>query len=277
MRSGFRLSTPWYVLLSRAVVLSFGMFHLIVALKAVPFSDGEAYWLAGLRIRDGLALYPGVPNPDAADVYRYAPWFAWLWAPLTQLPKEVVASCWIALLLGSGAWVAWRVASLGWTGLGLLAIMAPLLLQASLLGNVQPLMVAALLGGVESRAGPLLVGVAASLKGTPLLLASVYAGRRQWWRAAIAVGVTAALVLPMFFTDLSHYPGTAGMEPVALPLLGAIGIGLTALAVIGANTQYSWLLAAVAVMISQPRPNPYNLTFLIIGLASVVGTRMKIR
>ena len=44
--------------------------------------DADAYWQAALRIRDGLPLYGG-SRLDETQIYRYAPWFAYAWLPLT--------------------------------------------------------------------------------------------------------------------------------------------------------------------------------------------------
>lgn len=56
-------------------------------------SDVAAYWGAAERIRAGEPLYvAGVAN--ASDLYRYAPWFAYAWVPLTYLPSDIVTSAW---------------------------------------------------------------------------------------------------------------------------------------------------------------------------------------
>ena len=70
---------------------------------------------------------------------------------------------------------------------------------------MQPLLVLGLMWGVERRSGPLWIALGASLKGVPLLLALVYAGRGEWRRAAMALGLTAVLVAPALLFDLSHY------------------------------------------------------------------------
>src|SRR5688572_21151847 len=60
--------------------------------------DVDAYWDAAMRLRASEALYPVGLNPNAYQVFRYAPWFAWLWVPLTFLPKVVAFSLWAAVL-----------------------------------------------------------------------------------------------------------------------------------------------------------------------------------
>ena len=55
------------------------------------------------RLREGAGLYPVLTNVDASEVYRYAPWFAWLTVPWTYLPQQVAGALWSAVLLvGSG-------------------------------------------------------------------------------------------------------------------------------------------------------------------------------
>ncbi|HLE58697.1 MAG TPA: hypothetical protein VJA85_03535, partial [Candidatus Limnocylindria bacterium] len=57
--------------------------------------DAEAYWLAANRLRDGLALYGG-PQGDETEIYRYAPWFAFAWVPLTYLSHDAALALWRA-------------------------------------------------------------------------------------------------------------------------------------------------------------------------------------
>ena len=62
------------------------------------FGDINAYWLAAERLKHGEQLYLGSLNPDSYQVFRYAPWFAWFWVPLTYLPRTLVE-----MGLGGGA------------------------------------------------------------------------------------------------------------------------------------------------------------------------------
>src|SRR4029079_944327 len=111
-------------------------------------------------------------------IYRYAPWLAWLAVPWTYLPPPVAGALWSAVLLAaSGLALVPLVRAGAWV---LVAFFAPILVGISAVGNIQPLIVAALVWGVERRSGPVWVALAASLKVFPLLLALVYAGRRQW-------------------------------------------------------------------------------------------------
>ena len=51
-------------------------------------ADARAYYLAAERLRDGAELYPPM-NPEAHEVFRYAPWFAVAFLPFTLLPMDI--------------------------------------------------------------------------------------------------------------------------------------------------------------------------------------------
>ena len=69
-----------------AVIIGIGIFNLIAAVTHWTLSDAAAYWNAAERLRDGAPLYPVLTDVDASEVYRYAPWFAWLAVPFTCGP-----------------------------------------------------------------------------------------------------------------------------------------------------------------------------------------------
>ena len=71
------------------IALLFGTMLIRIALIATDwnFGDINAYWLAAHRLRDGEPLYLTNLSPDSYRVFRYAPWFAWAWVPLTYLPR----------------------------------------------------------------------------------------------------------------------------------------------------------------------------------------------
>lgn len=235
------------------------------------FQDSEAYFQAAERLRDGAPLYPALASEDASAVYRYAPWFAVAWVPLTALPKTVAFVAWtIAMLLAAGycAWVPLRHRSLAGLALALLAV--ALLVPAAATGNVQPLLVAALTWGVERRSGPLWIALAASLKAAPVLLVAVFVGRRQWWRATLTLAITLLLVMPMLLFDLANYPTDTGAAAGPLPdwLAVTVGLLLAVIAVPLARTRYGWLSAAAALVFAIPRWSYYQPSFLLIGLAT---------
>ena len=232
--------------------------------------DAQAYWDAAERLRAGGDLYPAVANTDASDVYRYAPWFAGAWIPLTLLPKGVAMAIWIGMLFAvSAASVLPLLRTQTLAGLVLAVLAAALLVPAAASGNVQPLLVFALLYGVERRSGPLWIAVAASLKATPILFVAVYLGRRQWRRAAVAGVLSAVLVAPMLLFDLSHYPVQVGAAtgPLGGLLLAAAAGVATVLAVGLGRGRYGWLAASVAALAAMPRWSYYQPTFLLVSLA----------
>ena len=252
--------------LALAVIIAIGIFNLWMAVTHWTLSDAGAYWQAGLRLRAGEELYPALASVDASEVYRYAPWFAWLAVPWTYLPVQVAGALWSGVLLVGSALALVPLARSGaWL---LVALFGPILVGISAVGNVHPLIVAALVWSVDRRAGPLAVGAAASLKIFPILFALVYAGRGQWVRFAVAVAVAAVLWAPALVYDLSEYAVEAGQAaslyavPVLYFAVTGVAVGVT-LAV--ARTRWGWLAAAVTVVLSLPRLFVYDTTYLMIA------------
>lgn len=243
---------------------------LTYALSREVGADVAAYWNAAERLRDGQPLYvPGEPN--ASDLYRYAPWFAAAWVPLTFLPRDAVVAGWVALMVvaafASTLPLLWR----GPTGWAAFALFLPLQLQGAIFGNVQPLLVLMLMWGVERRSGPLWVAIGASLKAVPLVLALVYAGRGEFGKAGWALALTVILVAPMLLFDLSSYPTSPGpnqqsLAGVSLLLFVPIAALSLAGAYLMARTPYRWLAGAVAMVASLPRLLTYEAGFMLIGL-----------
>ena len=75
-----------------AVIIGIGIFNLYQAVIGWTLSDACAYWNAAIRLREGAELYPQLASVDASEVYRYAPWFAWLAVPGTFLPVQLAGS-----------------------------------------------------------------------------------------------------------------------------------------------------------------------------------------
>ena len=254
-------------LVAVAVVMGIGIVNLYWAVTAWTLSDAQAYWDAAQRVRAGLDLYPVVGNVDASEVYRYAPWFAWLAVPFTLLPVQVAGALWSAILLvASGIALVPMIRARAWL---LVGFFAPILVGISAVGNVQALMIAPLVWGVERRSGPIWIALAASLKIFPILLVAVYLGRREWARAALAVIAAAALWAPALLYDLRGYatdPGQAG-SLFAYPWLWvvAVGAGLVVTRRLARST-YGWLAAATTVVLALPRLFVYDVTYLMVGL-----------
>ena len=250
-----------------AVIIGIGIFNLYIAVTGWTLSDAGAYWQAGLRLRAGEPLYPQLAAAEGSEIYRYAPWFAWLAVPWTFLPQWLAGALWSALLLGASAVALVPLLRLrAWV---LVAFFAPILVGISAVGNAQPLIVAALVLGVERRTGPFWIALAASLKVFPLLLALVYAGRRQWVRFALAVALTGVLWIPaVLLYDLTSYPVSPGEAagliafPVAYFAITGLAIGAT-LAL--APTRWGWLAGAATVVLALPRLFVYDVTYLMTG------------
>jgi len=252
-----------------ALVVGLGISQLILTIGDWHLRDMSAYWEAAQRIRAGEPLYPPLPDSEASEVYRYAPWFAWAWVPLTFLPREVVNVLWSSILLGASAGALIPVVRLrAWLTV---AFFLPILVGISAIGNVQPLIVAALVMGVERRSGPMWIAAAASLKAIPILLAVTYLGRGEWLRAGVTLLLTALLVAPMLLYDLGHYPTSAGGAGMLLewPILYGIVVGAGLLVSLRlARSRYGWLASSTTAALALPRFFVYDVTFLMIPFAS---------
>jgi hypothetical protein len=266
-------TVPGWLLFSALVVLFSLMAYALLsyALSREFGSDVAAYWGAAERIRAGEPLYVG-GAANASDLYRYAPWFAYAWVPLTFLPRDLVTVAWVGLMGLAAIASTLPLVRHGLAGTAAFALFAPLQIQGAIFGNVQPLLVLMLLWGVERRSGPLWIAIGASLKAVPLLLALVYAGRGEWRRAGLALLLTAILVVPAFLFDLSGYsndpgPGQMSLTAVALPLYVMVSLVTVAVAFLGARSRYRWLLGALAMLATLPRVLTYETGFLLVGLA----------
>jgi hypothetical protein len=249
-----------------ALIIAIGLFNLYQAVTNWTLSDAGAYWEAAMRLREGGELYPALSSVDASEVYRYAPWFAWLTVPVTFLPMAPAGALWSAVLLAASVWaLVPLVRARAWL---LVALFGPILVGISAVGNVHPLLIAVLVHGVERRSGPLAIALAASLKIFPLLLALVYAGRREWWRLAASVVLAAVLWAPALAHGLSAYatdPGQAAFL-YGIPLLYFPAVGLAvACTLMLARTRWAWLAAGSTVALSLPRFFVYDVTYLMLG------------
>lgn len=273
-----RISTPVPRLLVRgsmlfvlAIFIGEGIAHLVFAIGNWSLEDMDAYWAAGMRLRDGEPLYAFF-HPNSNEVIRYAPWFAYAWIPLTYLPRGLVEVGWgTILVVASAGAVAPLLRRPTPAALALAGLLGPFLVWTASRGNLHPLLIVALVHGVERRSGPVWIALAASLKAVPILFVLVYAGRRQWGRVALTVALTAILTGHMLLFDLSNFASDPGGSQSLLfisPLVWAAvaGLGL-AFAVIAAmlRSRYAWLGSATAAMTVLPRFFLYDLTYLLVG------------
>jgi alpha-1,2-mannosyltransferase len=265
----------WIGLLATlAIIVPLAAAQIAASISRIPTLPGDvdAYWQAAVRLRGGGELYLPAADVLSVEVYRYAPWFAWTWVPLTYLPREAVGVAWRALMVvATVAAVVPLVRRPSIAALIGALLIVWLTLQTALFGNVQPLIVAALVWGADRRSGPLWIGLAASLKFIPLLYVLVYLVRREWMRAALTIGVAAVLVAPMLAFDLSAYTVTPG-ESASLyhvsPLLwAAIACAAAVLAVLvmRLRPQAAWLAASVAVVLAYPQAHLSYASHLLVG------------
>jgi hypothetical protein len=247
-----------------AIIAAMAIANVIWTLQTWPMGDIRIYWEAGERIREGEPLYPGT---SAYTSFRYAPWFAWLWAGFTYLPYDLVAAVWQATLLVATALVAIPFVRRGLIGLAVAGLLVPLLFAVSAGGNVQALLVASLLFGVDRRSGPLWIAIAASLRATPFLFVAVYAARREWSRFWLTIGLTAVLVAPMLLyqpetllTDVAgREPGLLAVSPVLWLVVAVISVAVLAL-MAWRRSRYITLAAAAAAIVASPKLFAYDLT-----------------
>lgn len=249
------------------------------------FEDVRAYWDAAMRLREGLPLYGGTDDPNSYAVFRYAPWFAWMWVPLTYLPRQAAEALWGAVLAGSSLAVLAALVRLRTVAAVALALLLlPMFLSLVQVGNVQPLVVAILAFGISRRSGPLWIAVASSIKATPILYTLVYVARREWIRVAIALALTAVLLAPLVVADVSGYqtdPGASfSLYYYVSPLAWALAAGASVLLaawLAWLRSDWVWVAASVAVALCAPRAHPTYATFLAVGLLDQARDRIERR
>jgi len=278
--SGVRIGRAVTValVLGTSVGLTLTFLGVDQALGLVPPPPGQdwlAYWNAAERLRIGADLYPVLADQGAPDVYRYPPWFAVAWIPLTYLPRDLVGAAWVAFMFAAAALVLWPLLTSGrWPAVLLGALFAPFLVQVSVAGNVQPLLVAGLVltldarGALETHGGPIVIGIAASLKGFPIVYALRYVALRQWPQFITAVVTAVALWMPILLFDLSHYPIYAGALAglwIISPIAWAVGAGLGVVAAVRySRSPASWFATSLAVVLVLPRLLLSDMTFLLV-------------
>lgn len=233
---------------------------LLLNLRGVYFRDAMAYW--GFDFSD---LYGG-GRVGQASTYLYSPAFAQLLAPLSALPWPIFAALWSAINLGALVWM---------TGPRLAAVLfllpgSPVADEIST-GNLHLLLGAAVVLGFRTSgtwALPMLT------KLTPGVGVLWFAGRRDWRRLAIAVGVPAAIAAVSFAAAPGLWlewvetlrrsggvpvPGEIAVIPGPLTL--RMGIAAT-VAVYAGATNRRWL-APLPVFLALPVPWASGLAILV--------------
>jgi hypothetical protein len=267
--------------LARTVVLAFivaiTVLNVVWAIGDWHLHDMNVYWTAAEQWRQTGNPYTPLPTADADSVYRYAPWFAALWVPLTYLPRLLVNIGWSGILIVAAftaVWPLFRVAGRSAVPLGLL--MWGILIGMAAIGNSHGLMIAWLVWGAERRSGPLWIAMAASLKVVPLLWVLVYVGRRQWDRAAATVALTALLVAPLLLFERPPLATEFGVSNSLWSIapwlwLAALPVGLVAAIVIAVRwNQVAWPAIGAIGNLVLPRLFIYDVTLILPGLAEAI-------
>jgi hypothetical protein len=254
-----------------AVVLGLSIAWLVWSIGGLNFSDADAYRLAADRLVAGQDVYVQAPTQDEA--YRYAPWFAIAWIPIAALPEQLGDIVWAAMLSVATVFCVLPLARQDHLAARLLAVFGgSMLVWTVARGNVHPLVMVALIQGLDRRLGPVWVALAASLKAVPIFFVLVYVARREWWRAFAATGITAALILPMPF--MGWEPGTVDpgeslslyflVSPGAWGITAAIAAGF-ALSFALRRSKYVALASATAAILALPRLLLYDITYVMVG------------
>lgn len=252
-----------------AVIIAIGINHIWWSVADWHLRDMNAYWDAAMRLRSGQELFAPT-GIEASEVYRYSPWFAWLWVPVTYLPRIIANIGWSLILLGASFVAVWPLARHG-SLLGV-AFFLPMLIGITAIGNVHPLLIAMLVLGIDRRSGPLWIAIAASLKIVPIILVVTYVGRREWMRAGLTLLLTALLAGPFLLYDLSNYVTDAGgaallwQFPIVY-LVAVVAAVITALWL--ASTRFGWLASSLAVTLALPRFFLYDVLYLLLGTSAL--------
>jgi alpha-1,2-mannosyltransferase len=233
-------------------------------------ADAGAYYDAAVRLSQGEPLYLPI-HPEAHEVYRYAPWFAYAWIPLTLVPRDVALHAWSLAMLACSIVAVWPLLRRGTpAALALGALLGAFLAETAMFGNAHPAVVAILVLGARSRWMPLAVGIAASIKLVPILFVAPWIRAGEWTKAPVAVGVAVALWAPALLFDLSGYetdPGTGllsfyAVSPVLWVALAVVS-GSAALLAVARRSRWAWVAIGLFMFVGPPRVALSYLGFLI--------------
>lgn len=195
------------VVLACCAAIAFGNVYVVTA--RWPFDDMYSYLTAAERLLAGEPLY--ITGVATSQLYLYSPWFAAAWTPATLLPAPVIEIGWLALLVLGFVVSLWPFRR-SFAGICLALLLGALLYRTLGWGNVQPLVVAALVWSLPTRGGPWVMGLIGSMKPLALVGVGVYVWRREWRNALVAVGSAALLWAPALLFDLSRYPAPRSLN-----------------------------------------------------------------
>ena len=254
-----------------ACAIAIGMGISMVWANAISWEleDWRTYLAAAERVANGGPVYDW--NAGHEYVYRYAPWFAYALIPFLWLPSGVSDLIWSGIVVGGMVVAVFPlVRHPTWARISLAILMAGLLTRVASTGNVHAVLIAALVLGLQTRAGPVIVALAASLKALPILFTAVYVAERRWVAAAVTLGLTVVLVVPMTWLGYETSPGPSEsifqVSPVVWLLIAPIALAvLTVLTASG--SRYVALSAGVAAYLALPRSFLYDIALVLPGIA----------
>lgn len=258
-------------LVTLAILIGIGISQVVFAIRDWPLHDMDVYLAAATRLREGQDLY--IAGDVAVNSFWYAPWYAVAWIPFTYLPREVVAVGWSTVLVAASILVTWILVRRGGWSIVLGLFVGPTLVAVSAGGNIQALMLLALLVGFYRPWGPLAVAAAASMKFTPILLVATYAARREWGKAATTLLIAGILLFPGLLMGITRAGVQSAAAPSIMgvsPVLYAAVVVLCVAAALVANRRYSLLAATTAAVLALPRLFVYDVTLLAAGAAGLV-------
>ena len=256
-------------LVACSIAIGMGIAMIWANATSWGLEDWRTYLVAAERVANGGPVYDWNAGPEY--VYRYAPWFAYALQPFLSLPRGVADAIWSGIVVaGTLMAVLPLVRHPTWAGMALAFLMAGLLTRVASTGNVHTLLIGALVMGLQTRAGPVIVALAASLKAVPILFTAVYLAERRWIAAAVTLGLTAVLVAPMVWLGYETSPGPSesifGVSPYIWILIAPVALAvLTVLTVNG--SRYVALAAGVAAYLALPRSFLYDVTLVLPGIA----------
>lgn len=264
-----------------AVIIAITIANVVWALQDWHLHDMNVYWTAGEMWRNTGNPYTLAPLTNDNSVYRYAPWFAALWVPLTELPRLAVNIGWSAILVVTSFTAVWPVLrSGGRAAVPFAVLMFGILFGMAPGGNVHGLMIAWLVFGVERRSGPVWIALASSLKVVPILYVLVYAGRGDWRKVVETLALTLILVAPMFLFNRPALASDFGLSNSLGQIHPALFWGTAATSVIVAlyvvfrARRYAWLATGSAAYFCLPRLFLYDVTFILPGIAESLSRRL---
>jgi hypothetical protein len=177
-------------------------------------------------------------------------------------------------------------------GLTLAVLLGGLLVSSLPAANATPLIVGLLTIGLRSRVGPVVLGLAGSLKLFPLVLVAGFLAERRWLASAVAIGVAGLLWLNVLAFDVllysqiggpSFYVGGVSLYGVSPVLWAPVAVLLFILIVwlVVTRSRWTWLAVSAAIPLAVPRvwlPDSAYLLAVIPALLELrIGERASVR